>query len=461
MSTKFHFSHFSLFFASLLPILLISCSDSNPASASLEEYTEIISAAKTQVQKIRQLQFIRPVHVGLLTREQYSSYNDDWSTEDASLIMKEFKQIGFIPDNFTNNDFISESNDMSAIAFYKPGTDSLYIIDADTYDPSELYVYTIHELTHALQEQNFNPFTRSIYPTISQSTLNSDFYLSQMCVSEGDATFTMYYAFFDNYFPNSSIDSVRLTFSQYREDFYSSLKKAAIPRYLEIESNAQYTLGSWFIAQNYTNGSWQKINSFYHANRVNSTADIITASTTPLFAFDFSRIMPVLLKNTNKLIMADDDTYGPIMLMSLLNELVDTANCKRAFGWQGDRLAYTLSDNQTYGSFVWALHFATETDAAYITDKLSQFLSTRKLSGVSATTTGTDYITFSSANTSTLLKRDKNNVYWIENIDQKDSILSLLKSTPLAKNITGKSFSTISTDNKRKFIDKLFGIHHG
>lgn len=442
--------------------LQLSCNNNFPTSTSLDKYMGIIELAREKVQITRGLQFTRPVNVSIMTREQYSNYNNQWSNNNTSLIMKEFKQIGFIPDTFRSDSFLLENDDSFTAAFYIPGTDSLYIIDSDENTDDDIFVYAVHEFTHALQEQHFNPFARNVFPAFSQAPQNSDFYISQLCVSEGDASVTMELAYFNLFYQASAaFDSTYLYFKRYRDYYYSELAALPIPRYLTIQGYAPYIIGPWFILDAYSKDGWPKVNSLYHANRVNSTANIFNFTNTTPYVFDFSKIIPLLLQNTTKLIIADDDTYGPVMLMALLNELVDSKHCEKALGWKGDRLAYTLSDNQKFGSFVWAMEFATEDAAQYITGKLDQFLSSRKLSGVSATRTeAKGSITFSSSNTSTLLKRNSTTVCWIENVNEKDSVLSLLSQPVLARhNATEKNYSTVSFDDKQKVLDRFFKVH--
>ena len=467
---RFLFNHFCSPIIFVCPLLLIgSCSEKNPINIenqSLDRYMEIINLAKVQVQKTRELEFIRPVSIGLLTRKQYSNYNEQWSSDNSALIMREFKQIGFIPDTFSNTNFIATNDDNFAAAFYKPGSDSLYVIDAELYDRGALFGIVAHEFTHALQEQHFNPFTNQTFSASNQSALNSDFYLSQRCVIEGDATLSQVHALYSIIDSSTTdsinvIDSITAFTNNYRENYYLDLADYEFPRYLEIQGYAPYQLGASFIFDIYKRGGWEKVNALFHSNRVNSTADIINLTNTTPFTFDFSKIMPLLLKNTTRLVFADDDTYGPVMLMALLNEQVDTAHCKKAFGWQGDRLTYTLSDNQAFGSFVWAMKFTTADDARYIMNKIDEFLSTRKIGGSTAIRLAdTKGITFTRTTTSTLLKQSSNLLLWIENVQQQDSVVTLLTTPSLARRtVSEKNYSTISADDKCKFIDKYLGVN--
>jgi len=449
--------------SALFSLHFLSCSDDNPASIytpSIDTYLEIINLAKAEAQKTRELSFIHPVKIGILSREQYKSYNGTQSTDESSLIIKEFKQIGFVPDTLSNMNYIENNSDNFAAAFYRPGTDSLYIINADQYDTETLFKILVHEFTHALAEQHFNPFTNYVYSGTFQSTLNSDYYISQLSIAEGDASVNETYTYFSYISPSTAFKNTESYINNYSEYFYDNLTTFSIPRYIEIQGYAPYLLGEKFVWDHFTSGGWSNVNRLYHASRVSSMSEIITGLPISPYTFDFSDIMPSLLKNTTKLKFADDDTYGPVMLMALLNETVDTTHCRKAFGWQGDRLAYTLSDNQTYGSFVWAMKFATDTDASYISGKLDTFYMSRNLGKTaSVRTVDSIGIQFTSSAAATSVRRNGSFVFVMENVTDKAEILASLE-TPAAiakKSADTATYSTVSFQNKRKVIDNLFG----
>lgn len=331
---------------SCLCIVTLFFCDPNPKESSIDKYKEILQSVQEDVQSVRGLQFKRPVQLAMLSREEYAGYNDNYSSADENLFSIELKQLGFIPDSMQNfGEKLDSYDDGFAAAFYVPGTDSIYIIDGDNYNKSIFSYYAAHELTHALQEQNFNPFSRYIYPSNIQSKYDSDFYLSQLCLAEGDASLSADLFFISQFHDISREEYVDTYISDARDTFYMELDSARIPRYLEIQSMAPYILGEYFVNSKQLVSGWAGVNALYHTNRIASTADIITlAQHTQIQAFDYSKIFPLLLNNTQNLRFADDDTYGPIMLMGLLSEYVDEIHCKNAFGWQGDRIAYVLKE---------------------------------------------------------------------------------------------------------------------
>jgi len=119
------------------------------------QYDEIIELARMETQKARSLSFIRPVKTGIITREQYRTmYSRSSSSSGNDLVMNAFKQYGFVPDTMSSSSYIVNNTENFAAAFYKPGSDSLYIIDASKYNEGMLFVIAAHEhRAHSVKPQ--------------------------------------------------------------------------------------------------------------------------------------------------------------------------------------------------------------------------------------------------------------------------------------------------------------------
>lgn len=432
------------------------CSPENPSGPSIDKYRTILESVQVKVQNIRGLTFQRKVHFAILSRNEYANRNNSYSSPVMQFYSRELKQLGFIPDTMNDLGKQVESYDEQFVAaFYVPGTDSIYVIDADNYNQMRFEYYTAHELTHALQEQCFNPFAGFVYPALSQSKYNSDFYLAQLCVTEGDACLTM------DYYYITEIDrmSEQDLFDSYTsglESFYSSIGDAEIPRYLEISKSAPYVLGLGYVARKKQSDDWAGVNDLFNAKRISSTAEIITSVPGQLVSFDFSKISPILLKNARNLKFADDDTHGPIMLMALLSDYTDVEHCRKAFGWQGDRIVYVLKDDNTYGSFVWALSFQTVEDADYMISALDNLISDRKLANsLPVREENVNSITFTLPGVTTVLIKQNNSIIWVENVENPSQIASLLQPGALAKIAVDEDYSTISKEGKWRLLKKL------
>jgi len=141
-----------------------------------------------QLEVFRGKNFLRPVHVGVFTQSQYATIvgngSDSTSPADRARYNTILKIEGLLRPNADY--FASYDSTMSneTAGFYVPGTDSLYIILADTakglaFDDS---LTIFHELTHALQDQYFN------LTTIDTSRqYSSDQYFAAKFVEEGEA----------------------------------------------------------------------------------------------------------------------------------------------------------------------------------------------------------------------------------------------------------------------------------
>lgn len=444
----------SITLVSVSCILFFLCSK-NPTGPSIQKYQQTMVAVMPLVENIRGLNFQRDVHLVSMSRSQYAASRYSSSSGATGLYSVELKQLGFIPEDMDNfGQEVESYSENFAAAFYVSGTDSIYVINPEKYEDIEFEFYIAHELTHALQDQHFNPFAY-IYPFTSLSASNSDFYLSQLSVIEGDASLSGYLYFINQYTMMTEQNLVDTFFNE-SERFYRSINSLGDLRFLQISQNFPYFVGEYFIGKKKVAQGWEAVNKLYHANRVSSTAEIITGKPVSLKSFDFSKFIPDMLEDTRKLRFADDDTHGPVMLMALLSEYTDITHYKNAFGWRGDRIFYMLKDNDKYGSFVWALEFQTGEDAEYMMNAFDKLLSNRRLSNTKPEKAdSTDMITFTHPGITTTLYNLGTTILWVENVSNPTEIAELFVSEQLAKSSSRQeNFSTLPKEDKWKLLRK-------
>lgn len=446
-------------FLSLLFVFVL-CAEKNPSITGIKDqryYQSLLEEVKSDLAKVRGLNFKRQLRLNVLTSDQFANYNGSNSSAVLDFYSIELKQLGFIPDSMKNfGQQLNSFYNNFAAAFYVPGTDSIYLINPDDADEIELRYYLAHELTHAIQDQNFNAFSNFIYPSRLMSFGNSDFYLANLCVSEGDANLSGDF-YINEVFGNMSQKDICNFYSVQMDSFLIELKNTEAPQFLSIRGMSPYILGQCFVGNKFLADGWTGVNSLFHSNRVLSTAEILTFSPSELSVFDFNKVSSLLLDNTINLNFADDDTYGPVMLMALLNKYVDFEHCKNAFGWQGDRILYVFKDNSSYGSFVWALNFNTTQDAAYIINAFDSLLSNRMLSGtLPVRAKSQDSITYTHSQITTTLVQKETSVIWIENAVSADVVAALFDSDALAKTSNErKDYSTLPKNEKWKILKKM------
>jgi hypothetical protein len=179
--------------------ILIEEKDLSGKLSNYRKYTyDWFSKAMNVTSEIRGLDFTRNLYffstntqeLGELLGEYERSQTEEEIMEDF------FKQIGFLSTEESFADLYGEDQeeDYSSIAgFYGIGTNTFVIVedfnvDENPYRPLRFEdVVLVHELTHALQDMNFN-LTRLI--TSYQDTTDS--LMSVKALAEGDATLTQY-----------------------------------------------------------------------------------------------------------------------------------------------------------------------------------------------------------------------------------------------------------------------------
>lgn len=388
-------------------------------------YTTAINHVLNNIEASRGLSFVRDVSITMISRELFSQNNNreldqSLSSDLDARLSTEYAQLGFLRDTGSGlKSYYVDNLNQFVAAYYVPGTDSIYVIEAPYYDSLSFEYYLSHELTHALQEQNYYAFNHFSYASNPASAAQSDFRLAQRCVREGDASFTAmrYYAQFMLNNPAYNTSPSDNTTDK-KDEFYDRLSTHDYPRFLGISSYAPYSLGGYFVSSTWDTGGWSAVASLYSSQMPASTYAIMTLQSRNPHVYNFNTIYSILRSDNPVVLFADDDNYGPIMLLALLSEYTTVAAAKNGFGWSGDRLAYLRCKNENYGRMVWALSFASIADAASMYIWLDQLISHRILHTVTPTRTSIgDTIVYNyPALLKTRLIKSGTSIWWLENL---------------------------------------------
>jgi hypothetical protein len=393
----------------------------------------MIEDVREKVQTVRQLRFIKPVKVGFLTRKEYGNeFTDRQRFYEAYTVL--LKQLCLIPDSLKNiSPYMKDYYTGFPAAYYLSGTDSITFVDPADYDTILLKELIAHEFTHALQDQHFNiDFDVSI-PYRSTSNFNSDYYMARRCLFEGDAFFSeiSYLKSIDQFFTN-----IQTYFLNKRNFYFDSLSLYAAPQFLRIKGLFPYKAGALFVAKAQLTYGWKTVDSLYHANRVLSTAEILTGEAFEPVTFDASTLIKTWYANCINVKLADDDNYGPVWLMEVLRKYIDRTSCSEAFGWRGDRFIYMLNDDNVWGKFVWALKFKSDENAISIFKSIDQLLASRVLGGEASRrveVNADSLIQFTTGSVNTSLIRCGSYLFWVENVDNPTTVALSMVSNVLAK----------------------------
>ncbi len=190
-----------------------------------------------------------------------------------------------------------------------------------------------HELTHALQDQNF-----ALQDKLDQLKDNSDAELALKSVAEGDATIAGF-AYVAGRMDNSIADTLSSSMKNLPETFAAESKDT--PEGLGYPLIFQYSEGVRFVREAYKRGGWKAVDALY-SKPPQSTQQIID----PSLYFDHP-LAPVevevagyqtILKDWTN---ADADTFGELSLQIILRLGYgkDAPEVAVAHKWAGDRMA--------------------------------------------------------------------------------------------------------------------------
>jgi len=454
-----------LFSAAIIMPLIASCTKS-PTSASSQnaQITDMqnrVNSVSIAVANLRGLNFVRPVHVGVITRAQYAqntaqSVSNSLTSVEETALSKEYLQMGCLAETDTPvGQILTDYYSGFPAAYYVDGTDSLYILtDAYNNDTAVLNVYISHELTHALQDQNLG-MNFTIFP--EYSFYNNDAYLAQTSLLEGDAMFVEYTYIISTYnvYPSSNPYTMAKEWCLEDKDAFLTASDTTIhpPFFLSVKGMLPYDLGETYVATLYAASSqWSAVNAHYSISSVpRSSAEVNLETAFSPWYFEFNAVHNLLLSQSPGIVYADDDNGGFALLLGLFySQLLDTARVNRSLDWRGDRYTYVMRNGQTYGTLVWALAFSSADAANYMFSNLDKLIRSRTIGGkspyYSTVDSAADSVsqgqgvtyTYTSSVFTTKLRRVANQVWWLENTDTlTQPIMNLLAAqqtqTSLAK----------------------------
>jgi hypothetical protein len=150
----------------------------NPTPADYDDLNEVVHQLQAYVERARGLAFKAPVQVEILKDDAFrAAYLAGTPADAVDLRGREatLRALGLLPNDVDLAEEESRIVD-SVLGFYDPSTKELYVRGAGT-TPYVRYVL-MHELTHALQDQNFD---------LTRGAPDNDADLARAAVIEGDA----------------------------------------------------------------------------------------------------------------------------------------------------------------------------------------------------------------------------------------------------------------------------------
>jgi hypothetical protein len=327
-----------------------------------------------QIQSIRQLSFKRPVPIvvrrpdelrGILVAELKRDYTAEQLRADGAA----GAMLGLYPRGIDLEAATVKLLESQIAGFYDPHTRQMIMVEGALKDGSSKgaagfgaerdligEMLLAHELTHALQDQNF-----ALGGKLDSMRDDGDRALALKAVAEGDATlagFACVVGRMDN-----SIASL-LTGSLDRLPAIFAAQAKGTPQGIGQPLIFQYVQGARFVAEAYRRGGWAAVDKLY-ANPPKSTQQIIDPTLyfdepTPPAKVALAGYQPIL-KGWKKV---DRDVYGELLLEIILrrNFGKNAPEVALARRWAGDDLAVLVRGADV--TALWMVDFRDRESAA-------------------------------------------------------------------------------------------------
>lgn len=348
----------------------------SPAAATSPEFLKAADEVLADMSKLLDLPVKEPLKKSLRNRQEIRAYlvkemQEDRKPEERYADQKALEAFGLIPQNFPLESFLLDLLTEQVAGLYDPKTKEFYI--ADWIPIAEQRVVMAHELTHALDDQNFGIETWE-----KAARPNDDAEFARDAVIEGSALAAMLdYAFRDQKMSVRQLpDITDLLSSQALSEMTKDPQLAKAPLVIKDELLFPYLRGASFSQQVLkANSGWGDFRKVFENPPVSTQQilhpELYLSGTKPFAAAlpDFKGIVP---SNWKKL---EENVFGEFGLHEVLKQFLgEERAAKLSPAWAGDRYA-VFEDAKTKNTLlVFRLVLRSTDDAAIFFGNYSEAL---------------------------------------------------------------------------------------
>ena len=340
-------------------------------------------AIEQQVVAIRGLNFKEPVQYETLSHDNIikvfaEKMAEQTSDEDFKHSAASLAAFGIVEPNYPLKEKYLALLGEQVAAFYDQHKHKLYMFDNSTLHNIQNRVVLAHELTHALQDQNFGLLRMPV-----EVKDDDDLVLATTALIEGDATQLMADYEAKTMSLQTFTDSIAGALSQNMQQYERS------PRFIRETLVFPYTHGKQFCEALYERGGYQAISAAF-SRPPTSTTQILHPEKY------FAHEEPIRVEWPDTALSGkkptDDNVMGEFSIRLLFYKFMDEATADYAAeGWRGDR--YLVYDDGQ--GFVWETLWQDNGHMRNYRDALETYVQKRfKKSGVNSS--DADNISFSS-----------------------------------------------------------------
>jgi hypothetical protein len=313
---------------------------------SVEKKADLIEMAErvqARVVQERGLQAKKPIRWEVASKEKVRSYllqtlREQYAPGEMKAEGLAMSAIGLIPASLNYEEFVVDLYEEQVGGYYDPKKDTFFLADwiPMSMQPSILS----HELTHALQDQNFN-----IDKFVDRIRGNSDAMVARSALVEGEATLVMMMDAMGEMGMEPDTQALGLLDGTIG-DMMFALSASQYPKFAEAPSALRelllfpYIKGLTFVSEGRKRGGWKRVEKVY-SDLPASTEQVIHPEKyydqrdnpvdVPLFFLD-----KVPLGDWKKIY---EDVLGEFTIRQMLEPIQSKDEMARAAaGWGGDRL---------------------------------------------------------------------------------------------------------------------------
>jgi hypothetical protein len=349
-------------------LIAIGCAYQLVRSGSVD--TGKVEKIKSGIQEVRQLRFTKPVPLVVESRDEAerdieAQLAHQVSDEQFKIDGRTGSLIGLYPPGIDLKRQTLKLLKDQVAGFYDPDTKRMILVsgtmDTGLWDSATEFLMQrdvvgemvlAHELTHALQDQNFQLSDR-----LDELKDNDDRELALKSLAEGDATISGF-AYVVGGMDQVQLDAIVSRLSDLPELFAKEAKSA--PEGLRAPLIFQYSSGVRFVAEAYRRGGWSAVDELYRHPPQSSQQimhpELYYDRPTPPAEITVSGYQPVLTGWTK----ADEGSEGELVLNVILKQAFgdDAPQVALARYWRGDQVISLTQGSEL--SVLWMIAFGTE-----------------------------------------------------------------------------------------------------
>ena len=320
-------------FLLLLPLLHISAA---PQSAS----QDLLGQADLVLQQMSELTGLpikSPLKKQIISRAEVEKYlaetlHAEMTPQEIHIQEATLQAFGLVSPDFNLEKFLISFYTEQAAGFYDPRRKTMFI--ADWVEPDMQRLVLAHELTHALQDQNFDleKFLKAVRPDDDASS-------ARQAMVEGHATAAMIQQLIAPMkledMPSLEPLMTQVIRQQYEE--FPAFNRA--PFFFRLQALFPYIEGMGFMQRGLQAGGWKRLNSLFN-DPPNTTKEIFE----PQAYFEKQQLPkvslphPAALAGIPGLNFLAENTMGELGYYAVLGQLISEDEGKAvATGWLADR----------------------------------------------------------------------------------------------------------------------------